>query len=618
MPERPGWHHRAGRLIRGLAMLFCLFVFASPRAELQLDPQAARSGRLAPLEYLYDASGAHGIAEVLSLHAPAWKPVGNSGASFGYDDGHYWFRWHLLANRERAPEQYFIEIAYPLLDEIELFAIRTKAGTPKVIQQWRLGDKLPFDARPFSHRNFVVPFTAEPESETEFIAHVHTTSAVQVPVRIWNSADFQSYNQISLIANGTYIGIMLSVILYNLVLWLTMQERMYFYFVLWVICALLTVVIIEGLAFQYLWPNLTRWNDQALVVFLLLGAASAIVFSSEFMRPELEERSPTSYLDKIVFGISIPLILLSFLIPYRVGIALGMLLVPFSILVSLAYGIGAALRGQPQGRLFVTGFVGVLIVIAMVILGKFSLLATTIVSDSLIKMAFGVEVVLVSLSLAMRLSEEHRLRAEAQQALIDVHQQACNQLEQHVAERTRELETANRELSRLSMTDALTGLPNRRYFDEIFIAEASRAASAGRPFSMAMIDVDHFKNFNDTHGHAAGDICLRAVAQELRRQVPRNADLIARYGGEEFCILMPNTDTDGAMIVAERIRLGIQRIRIDLGKAIVGVTVSIGVNTIRPGEIMSEMHTLVEAADRALYHAKQLGRNRVVEACALL
>lgn len=127
-------------------------------------------------------------------------------------------------------------------------------------------------------------------------------------------------------------------------------------------------------------------------------------------------------------------------------------------------------------------------------------------------------------------------------------------LEEHVAERTQDLEEANRKLAALSMTDGLTGIPNRRRFDEALVTELQRAARAGQPLALIMLDVDFFKNYNDHYGHQEGDVCLRKVARVLQSHARRASDLAARYGGEEFVMLAPETDADSALSLAESIR----------------------------------------------------------------
>lgn len=173
----------------------------------------------------------------------------------------------------------------------------------------------------------------------------------------------------------------------------------------------------------------------------------------------------------------------------------------------------------------------------------------------------------------------------------------------HLAQLTRDLEEANARLQRLSMVDALTGLDNRRRFDEALDREWRRSARSGTPLSLLMIDVDRFKEFNDAHGHQAGDACLRAVAGALRDCLARAADVVARYGGEEFTVLLPDSEPAGAARAAERLR---QRIA-----ERTSVTISIGVATMVATR-QSEPSALVSEADEALYEAKHAGRNRVV------
>lgn len=175
-----------------------------------------------------------------------------------------------------------------------------------------------------------------------------------------------------------------------------------------------------------------------------------------------------------------------------------------------------------------------------------------------------------------------------------------------------QLEAANRRLESLATIDGLTQVNNRRYFDETFLSEWNRLSREARPLSLIMCDVDHFKAFNDTYGHQAGDDCLREVAQAIAKVIKRPADCVARYGGEEFAIILPNTDLDGATQVAEAVCCAIKTLVIphESSSASDIVSASLGVASHVPDENVAPS-ILIEAADRALYVAKQQGRDCV-------
>lgn len=175
--------------------------------------------------------------------------------------------------------------------------------------------------------------------------------------------------------------------------------------------------------------------------------------------------------------------------------------------------------------------------------------------------------------------------------------------------KTQALEAANAHLAnaietlhRISTQDGLTGVSNRRHFDDTLARECRRATRSRAPLSLLMVDVDHFKAFNDQYGHQAGDEFLRRIAHALRDSVHRAADLVARYGGEEFGVLLPETNEADARLLAETVRESI---------AATGVTVSIGVATLIPERDQNTCEELVRIADAALYDAKRAGRNCV-------
>lgn len=186
------------------------------------------------------------------------------------------------------------------------------------------------------------------------------------------------------------------------------------------------------------------------------------------------------------------------------------------------------------------------------------------------------------------------------------------EMQRSLIEVTNKLDAANAELLRLSTTDALTGIANRRSFDDFLAREWRRCNRMKKPLSLAMLDIDYFKLFNDKYGHQAGDDCLKQVAAQIARAAPRASDLAARYGGEEFMLVLGETDMDGAMWIAERLR----QMVVDLKVAHYAtdskfVSVSCGVVSVMPDDKLS-LETLIQSADAALYQAKRGGRDRVV------
>jgi diguanylate cyclase (GGDEF)-like protein len=191
------------------------------------------------------------------------------------------------------------------------------------------------------------------------------------------------------------------------------------------------------------------------------------------------------------------------------------------------------------------------------------------------------------------------------------------QIRQSLLVLTRKLDTANHELKRLSSLDGLTGIPNRRHFDEVLAREWRRALRQGADLSIIMCDVDFFKQYNDAYGHQEGDECLRQVSKALTTSMDRGGDLVARYGGEEFVSVLADTSSDGAVFVAERMREAVVQLNLKHPNDSFGqVTASFGIASARAFPEINPL-TILAAADRALYQAKREGRNRVCRAPTL-
>ncbi|MGM0410979.1 MAG: diguanylate cyclase [Bacillota bacterium] len=208
---------------------------------------------------------------------------------------------------------------------------------------------------------------------------------------------------------------------------------------------------------------------------------------------------------------------------------------------------------------------------------------------------------LARIKAALRLREEMKKRKAREKELLKT---------------SKKLKKANKKLGKMASMDGLTGLANRRLFDEILEKEMRRAKRKDTTISLIMADIDNFKDYNDNYGHQAGDECLKKIAKAIEDTTNRPSDLAARYGGEEFSVILPETNNEGAIKVAENIRKNIISLEIEHEKSEVAefVTLSLGVNSSKIiGEVdQKRIEEFIEKADKALYEAKENGRNMVI------
>ena len=249
--------------------------------------------------------------------------------------------------------------------------------------------------------------------------------------------------------------------------------------------------------------------------------------------------------------------------------------------------------------------------------------------------ASGISVISILFTLMQKLIEQSGKNAEQiatltkqltiEKSLFETQlQENQEELESKVQERTlelhialQELEELNRELAEKSTLDELTGLYNRRFYDQKILAEYRRSRRNLSPLSLVVVDIDHFKKVNDNFGHLAGDECLKAVAQALKKSLLRSTDIACRYGGEEFCLILPETKDAGAKLFAEELRKKISQLAVQHSGQTIALTISCGISTYQQQEGASP-ETIFSAADQALYQAKQAGRNCVVSADPIL
>ncbi|SFM13902.1 sensor domain-containing diguanylate cyclase [Marinobacter zhejiangensis] len=606
------------RVLLVLVGLLCSVGVHSTPLVWQVHSQSVEAAPF--VDYLQEPVEGLDFEQVRDLAESRWTRNGAGNLSFGYGEEAYWFRLTIKPQASRT-SSVLLELAYPVLDKVDVYV----QAHGELAQTLRLGDKLPFYDRPIEHRNFLVPLTLEAGTPVTVFLRVETSSSMQVPIMVWDEEAFYVADQSGSISEGIYFGIFLAMILYNLFVYLATGERSFLYYVAYITSLPLFLASLTGLSFQYLWPEATWWNDQAIVVFLNLVAAFGGIFSMRFLNVLPTNHPRLSQM--MVLGVTTAFVLAvaGLMVPYHLLIMPTIVVAATGCVVLLSLTVYRWLLNEPMARYYAVAWALMLFGGIVLALSKFTMLPRNLVTEYATQLGSALGVILLSMALANRLSKEKQLAFLAQQRLLQeerkvrlaqekslvLQQDANARLEERVQERTRDLEKLNAQLLELSATDALTGLKNRAHFDDSFQTACVRAYRFEQPLSLLLVDVDHFKQFNDTYGHTVGDDCLRMVADTIRQVVTRPQDLAARYGGEEFVVLLPDTPEEGAIRVAEKIRTAVERMEFRISEQVIGVTVSVGVAARVPDQA-EQTKELFELADIALYQAKGQGRNRVI------
>ncbi|MDX1754575.1 MAG: diguanylate cyclase [Marinobacter sp.] len=584
------------------------------------QPHSQRMDVVKSVDYLVEPAGGLTLAQVRALSDDQWQKNGSDHLSFGYGDQAYWFRVAVQYGGNLEASAY-LEIAYPVLDQVDVYLV----NGGELRKSWRLGDKQPFYERPVLHRNFLVPLLLPPNQVQTLFLRVETTSSMQVPLTLWRQEAFHASDQAGNLFEGLYFGIVLVMILYNLFVFMAVGERSFLYYVGYITAMPLFIASLSGLAFQYLWPNATRWNDQAIIVFLNLVVVFGGAFTLRFLSVNPQSHYWLCRITQAGIAVAGLFAMAGWITPYRLLILPTITLATLGCGMMLLMSVIRLMRRDPAARYYTVAWVFMLFGGIVLALSKFTVLPRHFLTENATQIGSALGVILLSVALADRLNREKKTAFQAQQRLLmeerkarraqekslRIQREANSLLEDRVQERTRDLEKLNARLMEMSATDSLTGLKNRAFFDRAFQSACVRAYRFDQPLSLLVIDIDHFKRFNDTYGHLVGDDCLQMVAKKIRDHVTRPQDLAARYGGEEFVVLLPETPEEGAERVAERIREDIERVAFRVSEASIQLTVSVGVSTLTPRQ-PDQTKALFESADSALYQAKEQGRNRVV------
>lgn len=593
-------------------MLLCSqLLFGSALAGvLRIEPGQAVLNLQSAAEVLEDAPGRLSLQDLLSGGAAeGFEPAGAELASFGFTRSAYWYRI-TLDNPGPTSLRRLLVLRTPWLDSVHLYAAQAQGG----FHERLVGDDLPFAARERPTPAFVLELEVAPGRHTHYL-RVSSRQAFMTPIELWEPEAFEVDAQRWAAYYGMFYGILLVMVLYNGLVWLWTREANYAWYCLYLLAFSAMNASYSGFAFQFFWPDSPRWSNWGHTVFIFTFQVIATLFSMSF----LESRTRLPRLHRVLQGF------LALLVSCWVGVTLWADPVAYNAApvnfiflgtpLVLAAGVSAWRSGYRAARFFVMATMvslGGALCTAMTVSG---LLPHNFATFHAAEFGILIDVVLLSLALGDRIKLLRDQHHATQQAMLEQKLQASEMLaqanaalERTVHERTAELARARDEAERLARTDGLTGVANRRWFEEVAEQEVARAQRYQQPLSMILFDIDLFKQINDSHGHAAGDAVIRAAASAVREAV-REVDFVARVGGEEFAILLPGIHQAQAVTTAERLRELIATSVASHQGLQLNFTASLGVSECRlddPG-----FGALLHRADQAMYLAKQRGRNRV-------
>ncbi len=554
------------QLIGMLVMLFGAPAVAAPLSVFA--DHGAAIGR--STEIFQETDGRLTLAEAAAAYragrfAPGDSPVLN----FGIGAKPVWIRFAVVnPTSTPAPMRLSIETAW--LDQVDVYFQRNGQTVATV----QIGDVKPYAQRPLASRFFVVPQHFDP-GVSEVFMRVETPDPMVLPIYLLSPDALRVRQTQQELSYGIVYGFLLALMAYNAILYFSLRSSRYLRYSLYLAMFVAMNVAYTGHGFAWLWPESVQWQQWSNPLLMLLFGVSGLLFAIRFL--DLRVYFPRVRRGVLgfcmTFGVLLGAAILAGSQKYALLVAFS-----FAFLFSglmLFLGIISVRSGQKPAKYFLIAALAAMVGAMLTTLSVWGFIPHNTWTFRAVEIGMLVDATLLALALAyqMRIGQEERLRAE-----------------------------------RLAQLDPLTGLNNRRAFYDKTSPLWAHAIRHAHVSSVMLLDIDHFKQVNDAHGHAHGDDVLKALANILRHSV-RQGDVLARWGGEEFIVFLPETGQHDAIALAERLRAEIADIRISHATGAIAVTASFGIA--QKQDRHATLDALIAAADECLYQSKQQGRNRV-------
>ncbi|MCK0163451.1 EAL domain-containing protein [Marinobacter sp. S6332] len=498
---------------------------------LAFSCQGAEPFRFLSVEFLRIPPGVQLSPTEVSA-SDGWQPLKNSSPNFGYTQDTAWFRFKAPAN----PRIDLLEVAYSQLDHVTFYLI----DNGKLVDTVVSGDRYPFSQRPILNRHFLFPFSPDTSENRQILLKISTGGTLQVPMALWNTQEFFEHASVEEQLHAVYYGILISVIFFNLLVFLALREPVYLLYVLSTAGYLLLIVNLNGTAFQLLWPESPDIQNRSMLLTVPVAVIFTLLFSRSFLK--LKQTAPT--LNRIVLGfitVNAIMTLVTSILDYSSAIRITVAIAIPSALLLTVIGPVQWIRGKPQAAYYTLAWSALSLGSAITAANKYGLLPNNFITFYGMEIGSAFEAMLLALALAARLYQERHEKVEAREA----------ELKAMTARRSAELK-----LIENALHSSLTGLPNRTNF-EMQVNDLI-LQSPHRRHGIVVIHLNNLQSVTKTLGHQNSDRILELASKSLNATVREMPGIISlgQHNGRNFFLASLDPETFACVVdanVAEQV-----------------------------------------------------------------
>lgn len=511
----------------------------------------------------------HSYNETNISQAQTFQPYLKNNSNFGFSDATFWLHVKLENFTQRRSKK-ILSFSYPLLDSVTLYEKQDKA----LVEIEKKGNMIPNQDFSKIEPNLSFSLQTKANSNSEYYLKISSQAPMNLSANLYTQEAFVNHRIIWFGSMMFYLGAAVIILLYNMMLYFFIRSTVYLYYVLFHTSFLFLVLTLNGFAFRFIFAQIPQIATVIVPLMIVVSALLQMVFFYKLLEMGIYNRKTRKVIQMII-GYSLIVLAMMWFFSFRDRILLANTVSILGVVVPLVVAFYCWLRYNNIGaKFYAIAWLFVTTGIMIEHMKNIGMVDINIFTVNAMQLGALIELFMLSLVLAYRFNN---------------------------------LQNKNQELTGLVVTDSLTKLKNRRYFYERTQTILATLERKSEEYSLVMIDIDHFKNINDTYGHGVGDKVLVEFAKKVTSLL-REEDLFARIGGEEF-VLLVRSNQEGIMRLTQRLKSSIEEMKISCEKGVVKLTVSMGVTIFKDGE--KDVNTLLREADSVLYKAKLNGRNRV-------